>query len=349
VSAKRRTAVSLAVAFAVVAVVAWRWSYDAPRGEERTDEFAGRAAAGDRGPTPREVEIEAPTERRAASEPMPERPPPVPEPSSADETAELLRAIDECVAGAVPADFERVEECLGRLELERLSPDALAQWVCASPESFFAISRVMNTRVKRLAPRSAPSFLQQFQSRCTKYRETGILTGAIAQARAASEVWYSEFLAEFAALDLTPDDGNEALIQLAEVLIEFGDAGVRAKLEDVGRGLHGGDARQLHRAALICVVTARDPARKFAYLESVVTSPSSSGDDLGNLLGAFLSSSDCWPGGDARPALSLLLLVLQDPRFSSGAAAQLKNLNPSHVPAEAASLWAQIQTLVAAQ
>ncbi len=305
--------------------------------------------ARDREPTPREVEIEAPAERLAVSAPELEPPPRVSAPSSAGATTELLHAIDSCVAGAAPADFERVEECLRGLELERLSADDLAQWTCASTESFFAISRVMNARVKRMAPRSAPAFLQQFQSRCSKYRETGILTGAIAEARAASEVWYSEFLAEFMALDLTPDDGNEALIQLAEVLIEFGDAELRAKLEDVGRGFHGGDARQMHRAALIAVVTARDPVQKFKYLESVVTSPRSAGDDLGNLLGAFLHSSDCWPDGDARPALSLLLLVLQDPRFASGAAAQLKGVDLNHVPVEAANLWAQVQALVAAQ
>jgi hypothetical protein len=333
----------------IVAVAAGWCALRSPRAASVPDEPAAPATIGGRAHASPEIELEAPNERRAASEPVPAPRPRLPAPSSTDENADLLRALDECVAGAVPADAERVDVCLQELELERLSADDLALWTCASPEGFFAISRVMNARVKRLAPRSAPSFLQRFQSLCSKYRETGLLTGAISDARAVSEVWYSEFLAEFVTLDLTPDDGNEALIQLAEVLIEFGHAELRAKLEDVGRGLHGGDSRQMHRAALIAVVTTRDSVRKLEYLESVVASPSSEGHALGDLFGAFLRGSDCWPRGDARPALSLLLLVLQDPRFAAGAAAQLKDVNSDHIPADAAGLWAQVQALVAAQ
>lgn len=266
----------------------------------------------------------------------------MPEPLAARSGPSALASADACVKDATPERALEILECLSGVDLTSVSPAELAQWMCGSDAGFYGISRVVNECVCQRSPREAAPFLADLQRGCAKFRETGLLTGAVAEAMSRSAAWHGEFVREFLQLDLVPEDGSHAFIQIAEQLIESGDEIVRAKVADIGRGLMGGDDGQLHRAALISVVRLSSDVERFEYLRSIVTTPSAGGNDLGNLLGEFLTSPNCWPSGEAAEALDLLSLALQDKRFARGVAAQLHGKEEREFPEREQPEWQRI-------
>lgn len=321
----------------LVAAALWLWfSAGAPR-ERHSPQAAARSE------TPVSVETRAvPSERAVPRAEADAAADSAPEPFAAKCGLSALASAEACVKDATPERGLEIFECLAALDLTSVGPTELAQWMCESDAGFYGVSRVVNECVCRRSPREAAPFLADLQRGCARFRETGLLTGTVAEAMSRSAAWHGEFVREFLQLDLVPEDGSQAYIQIAEQLIESGDQIVRAKLADIGRGMMGGDDGQLHRAALISLVTLPSDVERFEFLRSIVTTPSARGNELGNLLGEFLTSPNCWPSGEAAEALDLLSLALQDKRFARGVAAQLHGKEERGFPEREQPEWQRI-------
>ena len=264
------------------------------------------------------------------------------------EAGVLIAHVERCAIEAAPSDPYATIACLSALDMSNVGAEALAQWACQTSASFFGVSQAVNVRIARLPPSAVAAFVAEFQAECTRFSETNMLLGAIAYGRSLSEAWYHEFAEHMRTLDLVSAPGNEALIQLAEILIANGDPDVAARVQDIGRGYYGGTSGQQHRAALVTLVNSHSPIERLAYLESVYGSSDAKGVDLGHLFGEFLTSGACWPEGDSRRAFKLLLAVLQDSRFALACATQVTAHGPrSEVPPQDLRLWADIAALAA--
>jgi hypothetical protein len=260
----------------------------------------------------------------------------------------LIDQIDQCANGATPSEQYATIACLGAIDMSSVGAKALAQWACQTRATFFGVSQVLGVRIARLPATGVAAFVAEFQDECTRFRESNLLIGAIEYGRALSEDWYEQFAAHMRTLDLVSAPGNEALIQLSEVLVANGDAEITARVQDIGRGYYGGTSGQQHRAALIVLVNSSSPAERLTYLESVYGSSDATGVDLGHLFAEFLTNGACWPEGDSRGALKLLLIVLQDSRFALACAAQVTTHGAkTDIPPQDARLWADIAALAA--
>lgn len=252
-------------------------------------------------------------------------------------------------------DSDGVAALKAECSLESVGAQQIAKWACTTAGDFRSVSAVFGERLAAEPWDHVVAFVVEFQEACGRFQETGLTVGALTMGRQRSQSWYLGVLSTLDERSLLPPSGSEAAIQLAESFVSaqhgLGDPQLQRLLEEIGRGQHAGSDRQAHRAALITLVSDRDPYRRLAYIGSLIASPAAQGSHLAQLMGEFLGRGQCLLNGDARPSLELLLVVLRDDRFAKACAAQLRQYVGEPPPQGDDGLWrkvvAEVELLVA--
>lgn len=220
-----------------------------------------------------------------------------------------------------------VRACL-RADFQRNPPTAssIGLWVCDSTESVGEHALVVEEALTLLDGWAALSFLDDFQRTCDVYKTQDFLRARVRAVSSRRPDWLSGLGAALTPNFVFDATRGVALVQVLRVLAEGLDDGWATLLvEEGGRGGFGGSVEQIDQAAATAFVLARHPERALEYARSILASSSApAGAALGNTLIHFLcaATGECWPNGDAGPALGLAMCVLNDPRFADEAASQ---------------------------
>lgn len=276
--------------------------------------------------------------------------------------ADVLRQAEVCLRPdlddptAVEADLRPIWECLQSLDWLRVGPADLGTWLCADKRSLKQGSLVAGLALYARTPQEAVAYLAEYSPTCLNVRESGLQIMAVETIDNIDREWVAELERSMTAEALFTGNSSTQGILLAEYFIRKGNSVLQTILEKGGRGEYGGSDKEISRAAATSLFVASsgqwDERRRdnaYAYAESLLASPTTP-SSVGSVLGGVLASNQTWPGGDSTPALTTLLLVLDDPRFKTRAASALFfKKKPEGPPGCNKALWDEIYAKVLAE
>jgi hypothetical protein len=228
--------------------------------------------------------------------------------------------------------------CLDRLDWSSVDPADLAVWLCAVQPPLLQASVVVGSVLHARTPEAALNYLADYKPECIEVRESGLQIMALEAIELVDPAWVAALGDSMTPDALFTGSSSEQGILAAEYFIRRGNAKVTAILESGGRGEYGGSEKEISRAAatsLFLTSTSQWDANRgdnaWSYGESLIYSPTTP-PIIGGVLAAFLTSTQTWPNGDSTPALTTLLIALDDPRFTQRAASTLFSSHPPEGP-----------------
>lgn len=237
--------------------------------------------------------------------------------------------LDDSTTHGGGADAAAIWQCLQGFDWMRVTPVELGEWLCVEKLPFQQACRVLGSALYARSPKEALAYLSAYQPTCLDVRETGLQIMAVESIGLVDPKWVAELERSMTPDALFTGDSSTQALLLAELFIRNGNGALAVILENGGRGEYGGSKDEISRAAaasLFVISSGQWDANRsdnaWVYAESLLTSPTTP-PIVGNVLGAFLTNKQTWPGGDSTPAMSTLLVAMDDTRFTASLAATL--------------------------
>ena len=193
------------------------------------------------------------------------------------------------------------------------------------------------------SPELALDQLDAFQQSCRRYRESFFLDDCLSYMRDVDPSWFSIFAATLTPARAFREGAGVVAVQLAYGLAMEGYEPARDLVEAGARGEFGGTDAQIRRAMGVGFGIQEKGRPVLDFLVSIAESTAiPNGTRAGSELAALLLMRDCWPDGDSRPALEVLLGILDNPRFSESAALQVLYVGNDPEPGSDPELWTRV-------